>query len=311
MTQIMKIAERLSADVDADLRFISHNVMKARYHALERTTLDIPKVHLIDETCQRGGSFKYRGAVLSVRNSRKGVVACGSGNFPIAVGQAASVLGVPALLVMPDDAPLRKQQLARQTGSELLLVPRKEFVQAATKAAITREWEVLHPFQDPTMLLGSCTLGIEIAENICTHGSPADAVVVACGGGGLAAGVAIGLRLRGLSNALYIVEPETHPRLAAARLAGRPVEIVHTGETICDALQATRIGDLALEVIECCDASLTTASDDSVLAAQSLMVDEFQVFPEPSGALALGAVLESRIPEGHERTWVVVCGGNI
>ncbi|WP_173087905.1 pyridoxal-phosphate dependent enzyme [Devosia sp. 1635] len=271
----------------------------------------IPRLRLVDETRQISGSFKFRGALLGVRNSRRGVVACGSGNFPIAAGHAAASLGVPALLVMPDDTPARKQQLARGTGSETLPAPRGDFVRIAREAAVSRDWTALHPFQDASMLIGSSSLGLEMAEAIVEFGSPNDAVVVACGGGGLAAGVAIGLRLRGLPNRIYVVEPPTHSRLAAARAVGHPVEINPTGQTICDVLRATRIGDLAFAVMESCNVALTTASDSGVLLAQSLMAQKCAVFPEPSGALALAAVLEERIPAIHTQAWVVVCGGNL
>jgi threonine dehydratase len=291
--------------------FISDSVFKARHHELTSPTLDNLKVHLIDETHQKSGSFKYRGAVLGVRNSERGVVACGSGNFPIAVGQAASSLGRSALLIMPDDAPPRKKKLAQQSGSETRFVRRAEFVQIAREEADARGWNALHPFQNPEMLLGSCTLGLEVAEAIESSGSPTDAVVVACGGGGLAAGITLGLRLKGAANAIYVVEPMTHPRLAAAYAAGRPVEISPNGQTNCDALRVTRIGNLAFDVIQNLGVSLATASDDGVLDAQSLMAEQCGVYAEPSGALALAALLESRILTNHNRVWVVVCGGNV
>jgi threonine dehydratase len=306
-----KIAQSLTGDVEGDLQFISDNVLKARRHEVTLPTLDNLKVHLIDETRQKSGSFKYRGAVLGVRNSERGVVACGSGNFPIAVGQAASSLGLSALLVMPDDAPPLKKQLAQQSGSQTRFVGRAEFVQIAKEEADDRGWNALHPFQIPEMLLGSCTLGIEIAEAIESYGSSTDAVVVACGGGGLAVGTTLGLRLKGAANAVYVVEPMTHPRLAAAYLAGRPIEISPKGPTNCDALRVTQIGSLAFDIIQNLDVSLATASDDGVLEAQSLMAEKCGVYAEPSGAVALAALLENRIPSHHDRLWVVVCGGNI
>jgi threonine dehydratase len=310
MSRIGEIARSLTSDLEGDLQFISQNGLKARHHELMVPTLNNLEIRLVDETRQKSGSFKYRGAVLGVRDSRRGVVACGSGNFPIAVGQAASDLAVPALLVMPDDAPERKKQLACQSGPETLFVPRAQFVQTAKEEADARGWNALHPFHDPGMLLGSCTLGIEIAEAIAAFGSPKDAVLVACGGGGLAAGMTIGLRLRGAANPVYVVEPKTHPRLAAARAAGHPIEIIPTELTRCDALRATKIGYLAFDAIGSLDVSLTTATDEGVLAAQSLMAERCKVFAEPSGALALAAVLEGQIPGHHDRVWVVVCGGN-
>lgn len=311
MSRIGKIARSLSGDVEGDLQFIAQNALRARHHTLMAPTLSGVEIRLVDETRQKSGSFKYRGAALGVRNSRRGVVACGSGNFPIAVGQAASSLGVPALLVMPDDAPAHKKQLAYQSGSETLFVPRAQFVQIARQEAEARDWNALHPFQDPGMLLGSCTLGIEIAEAIAAFGSPKDAILVACGGGGLAAGMTIGLRLQGAANPVYLVEPETHPRLAAARKAGHPIEIVPKQLTRCDALRATKIGDLAFDAIGYLDILLATATDDGVLAAQSLMAEGCGVYAEPSGALALAALLEGQITRDHDRVWVVVCGGNV
>ena len=311
MPHILDVARRLSNDFDGDLRFISVNAAKARHHELVESSLGAPKVRLVDETRQISGSFKYRGAVLGVKNNRQGVVAFGSGNFPIAVGHAAAGLGVSALLVMPDDAPARKQQLARETGSETVLAPRGDFVRIAREAAVSRHWTALHPFHDASMLLGSCSLGFEMAEAIFEFGSPDDAVVLACGGGGLAAGVAIGLRLRGLPNPINVVEPQTHARLAAARATGHPVAINPTGQTICDALQTTKIGNLAFLVMESCKVTLTSASDNGVLTAQSLTAEKCGVFPEASGALALAALLEARIPAITAQAWVVVCGGNI
>lgn len=311
MLDIGKIVQSLTRDVKGDLQFISDHVSNARHHQLMLPNAENIEVHLIDETRQKGGSFKYRGAVLGVRNGERGVVACGSGNFPIAVGQAASYLGRSALLVMPDDASPLKKKLAQQSGSETRFVKRAELDQIAREVADARGWNALHPFQNPEMLLGSCTLGLEVAEKIESSGSPTDAIVVACGGGGLAAGTALGVRLKGAANAIYVVEPISHPRLAAACAAGRPVEISPKRQTNCDALRVTRVGDLAFNAIQSLGVSLATASDDGVLEAQSLMAERCGVSAEPSGALALAALLEGRIPINHDRVWVVVCGGNI
>ena len=108
---------QLSNDFESDIRFVLNNVTAIRHRALKSAHFGDLEIHLIDETRQKGGSFKYRGAVLGVRNNPRGVVACGSGNSPIAVGLAASSLNVPALVVMPDDAPQIKKRLAQESGS--------------------------------------------------------------------------------------------------------------------------------------------------------------------------------------------------
>ncbi|HEY4941360.1 MAG TPA: pyridoxal-phosphate dependent enzyme [Rhizomicrobium sp.] len=302
---------QLSNDFESDIHFVVNNVARHRHHHLTLPRFGDLEIHLIDETRQKGGSFKYRGAVLGVRNNRRGVVACGSGNFPIAVGLAASSLNVPALVVMPDDAPQIKKRLAQESGSETLFVPRAEFAQIVKKEASTRGWDVLHPFANPEMLIGSCALGFELAEEIESLGSATDAVVVACGGGGLAAGLVLGLRLKGADNPVTAIEPEHYPSLAAAFAAGQPVEIKPSGHTNCDALRVTEIGKLAFDTMRKLGVSATVATDDGAAAAQLLMAEECGISAEPSGALALAALLENRIPGNSSRVWVVVCGGNI
>lgn len=304
------VLESISADFANDLQFVLSNVTRSRHRRLILSELDNLEINLIDETRQKGGSFKYRGAVLGVNKYRQGVVASGSGNFPIAVGLAASNLSVQALLVMPDDAPQPKKELARQSGSEVIFGPRTEFTRMANAEAARREWATLHPFRNPEMLIGSFSLGQEIAGAIKQHGTPSDAVVVACGGGGLAAGTALGLLMGDAPNTTYVVEPEHYPRLSAAFAAGAPTVISPTGATICDAVRVTQIGELAFDTLKKLDVVVTTASDAAVVAAQRLMAEECQIYAEPSGALALASVLEGRLQGRHDRLWVVVCGGN-
>ena len=156
-------------------------------------------IHIKDETVQRGGSFKFRGAILGTRNAERGVVAAGAGNFPIAVGLAARALGKPACLVMPSDAPAFKREQARETGAEIIITERSELTDYAQMEARKRGWRNLHAFEDIEMIAGSYTLGSEIAAAIQASSAASDAVVVACGGGGLAAGVALALRSRSVS----------------------------------------------------------------------------------------------------------------
>jgi threonine dehydratase len=302
-----RIARQLSTDLEGDIRFIRKNVVPHRHHRLALPDFD---VHLIDETRQKGGSFKYRGAILGVRSNPRGVVAFGSGSFPIAVGLAAASLNVPALVVMPDDAPPIKKTLAQESGSETRFVPRAAFAQIVQAEASTRGWQVLHPFQDPQMLVGSCSLGFELASEIESLGSASDPVLVACGGGGLAAGVALGLRLKGADNPVYAVEPVHYPSLAAALAAGQPAQIEPSGLTTCDALRVTQIGALAFDTMRTVGVTATTATDAGVAAAQSLLAGACGIRAEPSGALALAALLENRVPANGGRAWAIVCGGN-
>jgi threonine dehydratase len=311
MDRFSLMALTLSDNLDADIEFILSHSVPTRFCDLAAAGRNSSNIRLVDETQQHAGSFKYRGAVLGVRKHPRGVIACGSGNFPIAVGMAASKLGVPAILVMPEDAPVSKRELAFKSGSEVLLVPRIDFVDRAEREAKTRGLPLLHPFRDASMLIGSCSLGIELARAIKINGSPDDAVVIACGGGGLAAGTALGVRISGVESHIYVAEPTNYPRLQAAINASHPVEITPKGQTICDALRVTEVGPLAFQFIKKIGVHTLLSSDAAVLDAQTRMQRESGVKAEPSGALALAAISENQLARQHSRLWVVVCGGNV
>src|SRR5215207_405103 len=264
-----------------------------------------------DETVQRGGSFKCRGALLGVRNAVDGVVAAGSGNFPIAVGLAAQMLSKRACLVIPSDAPTFKLEQARTTGAEIKITERSSLVDDAQAEAERRGWNSLHAFESVEMIAGSSTLGSEIAAAIQEAGPASDAVIVACGGGGLASGVALALRSYSIDATIYVAEPETHRRYAAARAAGAPVRIEPSGNTICDALQPRQIGRKAFEILEQSDVRICSVSDAAVSSASDLLWETCRIRVEPSGALAMGAVLNGSIGPESTRLWVIACGGNV
>jgi len=268
-------------------------------------------IHVKDETVQHGGSFKFRGAVLGTRNAERGVVAAGAGNFPIAVGLAARTLGKPACLLMPNDVPAFKREQARQTGAEIKIAERSELTDYAQMEARKRGWRSLHAFEDIEMIVGSYTLGSEIAVTIQASSPASDAVVVACGGGGLAAGVALALRARAVPAAIYVVEPATHPRYARAREAGMPVRIDPTGDTMCDALRPRQMGSHAFEILERSNVQVCAVGDEHVHDASALLHGTCGIRVEPSGALAMAAVLAGVIGKEHSRVWVVACGGNV
>ena len=268
-------------------------------------------IHLKDETVQRSGSFKFRGAVLGVRNAERGVVAAGAGNFPIAVGLAAEALNKPACLVMPSDAPAFKREQAHKTGAEIKLAERSELAEYARMEAQKRGWRNLHAFEDREMIAGSYTLGSEVADAIQASTAASDAVVVACGGGGMAAGVVLALRSRSISAAIYVVEPATHQRYARAREVGAPVRIDPSGDTVCDALRSLQIGTRAFEILEQSNVSVCAVGDEFVQGASALLQRTCGIHVEPSGALAMGAVLAGHIDRAHSRLWIIACGGNV
>ncbi len=304
-------AQKLSENLETDIEFVLSHSAPVQFADLTPVAKNSKEIRLVDESRQHAGSFKYRGAILGVSKHPEGVVACGSGNFPIAVGLAASKLSIPATVVMPDDAPAAKREMALNSGSEILLVPRSDFVDHAELEAKARGLPLLHPFRDASMLVGSCSLGVELAHAMKVEGSPDDAIVVACGGGGLAAGTSLGLRISGIENDIYVAEPEHFPRLYAAFNVSHPVEIVAQEQTICDALRVTEIGSLAFSILQKIGVRTLAASDAGVIEAQALMARETGIQAEPSGALALAAISEQELPRHYRRLWVIVCGGNV
>jgi threonine dehydratase len=150
-----------------DIEFISHQAYRTPMQSSSELNARIGRtVHIKDETLQRSGSFKFRGAILGVRNASPGVVAAGAGNFPVAVGLAAKTLCKPACLIMPSDAPTFKLEQARKTGADIQLAARSELVERAEAEARKHGWRNLHAFEDIEMIAGSFTLGSEIAVAI-------------------------------------------------------------------------------------------------------------------------------------------------
>ena len=238
------------------------------------------------------------------RNAERGVVAAGAGNFPIAVGLAARALGKPACLVMPGDAPAFKREQARETGAEIIIAERSELTDHAQMEARKRGWRNLHAFEDIEMIAGSYTLGSEIAAAIQAGRAASDAVVVACGGGGLAAGVALALRSRAVSAAIYVVEPASHQRYARAVKPDARQDRA-AGDTMCDALRSRQIGAHAFEILQRSNVLLCAIGDEHVHDASALLHRTCGIRAEPSGALAMAAVLAGVVGSEHSRVWVV------
>ena len=262
-----------------------------------------------DRSTQRIVQVSRRRARREKRRARRGC--CGAGNFPIAVGLAAQALNKPACLIMPRDAPAFKREQAEKTGAEIKIAERSELTDHAQVEAQRRGWRNLHAFEDIEMIAGSYTLGSEVAAAIQASSAASDAVVVACGGGGLAAGVALALRTRSVSAAIYVVEPATHQRYARAREVGAPVRIDPSGKTVCDALRSRRIGTRAFEILERANVQLCAVGDELVHGASALLHATCGIRVEPSGALAMGAVLGGAVGREHSRVWVIACGGNV
>ncbi|ROR34289.1 pyridoxal-phosphate dependent enzyme [Inmirania thermothiophila] len=266
------------------------------------------------ESLQHTGSFKIRGAlnrILAIppARRRRGVVAYSSGNHAQAVAAAAAALGVPATVVMPADAPPIKLARTRAHGARIVTYDRRRESREAIGEALSAELgaTLVRPYDDPEVIAGQGTVGLEIAAQCEAAGLRPDAVLVPCGGGGLAAGCALALP----GTAVLAVEPAACDDTARSLAAGRRVRNPALAATLCDALQAPEPGALTFEINRRLLAGACTVEDREVVRAMAVAAEALHLVLEPSGAAALAAALAGRLPEGTRTAVVVASGGNV
>ena len=265
------------------------------------------------EPLQRTGSFKFRGAYnrlaqLDGEARRRGVVAFSSGNHAQGVAAAAALLGVPAVIVMPSDAPAIKLANTRDYGAEVVLYDRwtedREAITAALSA--TRGLTVVKPFDQPEIIAGQGTVALEVLDQA---GTALDAFAAPTGGGGLIAGCGLVLAALSPSTRIYCAEPagfDDHARsLAAGERLGNPPG----GRSICDALLAERPGVLTFALNRNQLAGGVVVDEDEVRHAMAVAFRDYKLVVEPGGAAALAAALVGRI--AGDTVAVVASGGNV
>src|SRR4051812_11058184 len=254
------------------------------------------------EHLQLGGSFKLRGAInaLSCVDHPARVVTASGGNHGLAVATAATLLGVPATVYVPESAPESKTRRIEATGARLIRHG-ATYAEAASAAmdAVTSQDVYLPAYDHPDVIAGQGTVGAEIVADV----PEVDAVVVAVGGGGLAAGTALGIGDR----TTVAVEPEGCNALNAALTAGRLVD-TEVNSVASSALGATRVGDLPFAVLNSPRTVSVLVSDEEVIAAQGLLWEEFRIAVEPAAAAPFAAWLAGRVPAALP--CIVVCGAN-
>ena len=264
------------------------------------------------ECLQEGGSFKLRGATnrllqLSEGERRRGVVAFSSGNHAQGVALAARRLGIEAVIVMPDDAPRVKLAATEAAGATIILYDRARESREEIGARLAAErGAVLVPsFDDVDVIEGQGSVGVEIREQL---GAATDKVIIPCGGGGLASGIALALP----EAELVLVEPEGWDDMGRSLRGG---EIVPVGPdappTRCDALQTLRVSPLTFGVLSARGAGAVAVSEGEVEQAMAFAMRQLRIVAEPGGAVALAAALAGKAGPLSERTVVVVSGGNV
>jgi threonine dehydratase len=281
-------------------------------HVRRTPVLDVEvagaRVTLKLELMQHAGSFKVRGAFTSVLGAAERpttLVAASGGNHGLAVAHVGRELGIPARIFVPETAPAMKVDAIARLGAEVngIGTTYAEALAASRAAGEEQGALVLHAYDAPATVTGQGTVGLEVAEQV----PDCDTVLVAVGGGGLVAGVTIGLQ--GAAR-VVAVEPETCPTLHRALEEGGPVD-VRVGGVAADALGASRLGEIAWSVVSEHGVASTLVDDDAITAARRWLWRHVRVAAEPAGAAALAALLSGAyVPAGDERVCVVVCGGN-
>jgi len=273
------------------------------------------RVWLKCECLQTGGAFKLRGATnrlmkLSDQERKAGVVAFSSGNHAQGVAIAARRLGIPATIVMPADAPAIKIDSTRSHGAEIIFYDRMRESREDIAAALAADKGaiVVPSFDDPDIITGQGTVGLEILQQLSDLGEPPpSAIVVPVGGGGLASGIALAVP----DAAIIGAEPEGWDDMRRSLEAG---EIIPVGKdappTLCDALQTPRVSPITFGILRERDAAVVAVSEAEVIEAVRWAWQHHQLIVEPGGAAALAAVLAGKA-EPRDGLVVILSGGNV
>jgi threonine dehydratase len=297
------------ADVEAARDRIADHVRRTPVLELEPGAFGVRgRLALKLELLQHTGSFKPRGAfsrMLAAEVPGAGVVAASGGNFGLAVAYAARVLGHRAEIFVPETSPRLKAERIAAQGAEVRVIP--GYYDEALAASLVRAEEsgalVMHAFDQPEVVAGQGTIGMELSEQV----PDADTVLVAIGGGGLIGGVAAWYEGR---TRVVGIEPDRCPTMAEALRAGRPIP-VEVGGIAADALGTRVAGDIAFAIASRYVEHVLLVTDDDIRDAQRRLWSEVRVLAEPGGAAALAALLSGRYrPDPVERVVVLVCGAN-
>ena len=276
------------------------------------------RVFLKAETLQRTGSFKFRGAynkISSIPPERRaaGVVAYSSGNHAQGVAAAARLLGMRAIIVMPSDAPKAKRDRTLALGAEVVPYDRNSEDRAAIakKIMAERNATLVPPYDDPFIIAGQGTIGAEIVEDLARLSLKPDIVVIGASGGGLAAGIALGMKSRVPSAKFYVAEPEGFDDTIRSFASGKREANPRMSGTICDALMSNTPGELTFPITRDLIGQGTTVSDAEVAHAVRYAFNELKLVVEPGGAIGLAALLAGKLEVKGRIVVGVLSGGNV
>ncbi|NDK33812.1 threonine ammonia-lyase [Rhodovulum sulfidophilum] len=270
------------------------------------------------ECLQHTGSFKFRGgwsalSALAPEARARGVIAYSSGNHAQGVALAARMLDAPAVILMPSDAPAPKIANTRALGAEVVTYDRATGDRDAIGAELAeaRGLTLVRPFDDPQVIAGQASCGLEIAAQAADEGIAAAEVLVPCGGGGLTSGVALALEARAPGFRVRPIEPEGFDDVARSLASGRIETNTRRAGSLCDAIQTPAPGALTFPVMARLCGPGIAVTEDEALRAMAAAFERLRIVLEPGGAVALAAALYHPEAVAGEAVIAIGTGGNV
>ncbi len=271
------------------------------------------QVYFKTENLQVTGSFKLRGAYfkiskLSDEEKAAGIVACSAGNHAQGVALAAKNMGIKATICMPDGAPISKVQATKSYGAEVALVKGAydDAYQYACKLQEEEHATFIHPFDDPDVIAGQGTIGLEILDQL----KDVDAIVVPVGGGGLISGVAFAAKSLKPDIKIYGVQAKEAASMADSLKYDEQVTL-NTVNTFADGIAVKHPGDLTFDLIKKYVDDVVTVTEDEIAVAILALIEKQKLIAEGAGAVSLAAVMADKIPVEGKNVVCLVSGGNI
>ena len=284
----------------------------ARKTPLENANRLGENIYIKSENLQLTGAFKIRGAYNKIRSltpeeASHGVIACSAGNHAQGIALSATKLGIKSVICMPEGAPISKVEATRNYGAEVVLVPGVYDDAAREAERLSKEhgYTFAHPFNDPYVIAGQGTIGLEILEQL----PEVEQVVVPIGGGGLISGVAYTIKQLKPDCKVIGVQAATVPSMYESWKAGKIVT-VPDGNTIADGIHVLTPGNLTFELVEKYVDEVVTVSEDEICAAILTLLEKSKTVAEGAGATPVAACLYNKV-DMTKKTVCVVSGGNV
>lgn len=271
------------------------------------------QIFLKPENLQHTGSFKLRGAYYKIsqltdEEKARGVIACSAGNHAQGVALGAAHNGIKAVICLPAGAPISKVEATKSYGAEVVMVPGvyDDAYERAIRLRDEEGYSFVHPFDDPKVIAGQGTIGLEILEEM----PDVEAVIVPIGGGGLIAGVAFALKMLRPDVKVYGVQAEGAPSMAKSIADGHKVHL-DSVRTVADGIAVKEPGELTYNLVKEYVDEVVTVSEDEIAAAILALIEKQKLVAEGAGAVSVAAAMFNKVPIKGKKTVCIVSGGNI